>query len=252
MKSAIAYIQQAQRLILAVAFLAVLSIPAQMALALDSPNQPDINPSLTQAEKAVAADSHEETAPHNGPVTTEDEQPAGEHGGEHAKGGLPQLDFSTYTPQLFWMAVIFLILFIVMSKKTLPEIGSIVENRRSLIDSNLKAAEAAGAQADGIRTSYEKNLEQARAAAVKAVQDVELAAKKKAADQADAFRKKADDSIKAAEERVLAQKDKAMGEMKNVAAEVASVAAEKITGVGTDMQNAKAIVDSIAGKAKAA
>jgi F-type H+-transporting ATPase subunit b len=246
MKSAIAYFQQAQRLILAVAFLAVLSIPAQMALALDSPNQPEINPSLTQAEKAPATEGHGEGAPENGAAGHEAQA------GEHAKGGLPQLDFSTYTPQLFWMAVIFLILFIVMSKKTLPEIGSIVETRRDLIDTNLKAAEASGAQAEGIRTSYEKNLEQARAAAVKAVQDVEAAAKKKAADQAEAFRKKADESIKSAEERVLAQKDKALGEMKNVAAEVASLAAEKITGVGTDMQKAKAIVDSIASKPKAA
>jgi hypothetical protein len=43
-----------------------------------------------------------------------------------------------------------------------------------------------------------------------------------------------------------------MGEMTAVAAEVASLAAEKITGVSADVQKAKAIVDSIAGKAKAA
>ena len=134
----------------------------------------------------------------------------------------------------------------------MPDLGKIFENRRSLIGGNLKAAEIAREEAEIIRASYEKNIEQARAQAVKAVQDVELAAKKKAADQAEAFRKRADESIKAAEERVLAQKDKAMGDMSNVAAEVASVAAEKITGIGTDVQKAKAIVDSIAGKAKAA
>ncbi|PZQ44799.1 MAG: hypothetical protein DI551_09415, partial [Micavibrio aeruginosavorus] len=88
--------------------------------------------------------------------------------------------------------------------------------------------------------------------AVKAVQDVEVVAKKKAADQIDLFRKKADLEMKSAEERVLVQKDKSMADMSHVAAEVASLAAEKITGIGTDVQKAKAIVESIAAKPKAA
>jgi F-type H+-transporting ATPase subunit b len=248
MQSAIAYIRKMRATVLTVALLAVVGLAlAHPAFAVDSPNEPDLNPSLTKVEDHAPAAGEAASAEHGAEGTD-----AAAHGGEHKSGGLPQLDFTTYTPQLFWMAIIFLVLFLVMSQKALPDIGSIVEGRRNLIDTNLKAAEGARAQADGIRASYEKNIETARMNAIKAVQDVELAAKKKAADQADAFRKKAEDSIKSAEERVLAQKDKAMGEMKNVAAEVASVAAEKITGVGTDMQKAKAIVDSIAGKAKAA
>lgn len=212
---------------------------------------------LANSEQVLAPE--ESSTPEN-PVTTADENPAARgtpveaanHGGEHSSGGLPQLDFATYAPQLFWMAIIFLVLYLVMAHKALPEIGGIVEHRKGLIDSNLKAAEAARAEAETIRTAYEKNLETARAGAIKAVQDVEAAAKKNAGEQSDAFRKKADESIKTAEERVLAQRDQAMAQMKHVAAEVASVAAEKITGVGTDMQNAKAIVDTIADKAKAA
>lgn len=247
MKSVIVHIRKMQRLVLAVALFATIGlVTTNAAVALDSPNQPDINPSLTKVEDHAPAAGEAAVAEHGAEGAD-----VAAHGGEK-KGGLPQLDFTTYTPQLFWMAIIFFVLFLVMSKKALPDIGNIVEGRRNLIDSNLKSAEDARAQAEGIRASYEKNIEIARANAIKAVQDVELAAKKKAADQAEAFRKKADESIKATEDRVLAQKDVAMGEMKNVAAEVASVAAEKITGVGTDVQKAKAIVDSIAGKAKAA
>lgn len=239
-----AHNRKGHRLILAVVLFAVVAFAsANMALALDSPNQPELAPSLTAAQPAAEGHAVPVEGAHGA---------APAEGGEHSKGGLPQLDFATYAPQIFWMAIIFFILYMVMSKKALPDIGNIVEGRRDLIDTNLKSAESFRAEAETIRASYEKNIESARASALKAVQDVELAAKKKAAEQSDAFRKKADESIKGAEERVLVQKDKAMGEMKNVAAEVASVAAEKITGVGTDMQNAKAIVDSIAGKAKAA
>lgn len=172
---------------------------------------------------------------------------------EHAEaGGLPQLNVGTYPSQIFWLVLSFAILYTAFSKKVLPGIGSVVESRDAMIKGNLAAAESLRAQAEDVRVSYEKNLEAARANAIKAIQDVELAAKQKATDQAETFRKKTDESIKDAETRVGAQKDKALGDMKQVAAEVASIAAEKITGINMDVQKAKAIVDSIADKAKAA
>lgn len=182
-------------------------------------------------------------------------QPAQEHGtaaAEHESGGLPQLNVSTYPSQIFWLLVMFFVLYNVFSKSILPTIGNVVNARDEMVKGNLGEAENLKQQAEAIQAAYEKRLEQSRADAMKAVQDVESAAKKKMADQMDALRKKADLETKAAEERVLVVKDKAMGEMAHVAAEVASIAAEKITGIGTDMQKARAIVDTIAGKAKAA
>lgn len=210
------------------------------------------------AEEAVHGGTtvpEEATSPEDvaGPAaaTPEAENPA--HAAEtHGEGGLPQLNVHTYPSQIFWLLISFVVLYTAFSKSVLPTIGGVVDARDGMIKGNLDEAQRLKDQAENIRSSYEKNLEIARANAVKAVQDVEAAAKKQAADQADAFRKKADAGIKDAEDRVLISKEKAMGDMKNVAAEVASVAAEKITGVGTDMQKAKAIVDSIAGKAKAA
>lgn len=188
-------------------------------------------------------------------VEVEGDEHAGEDSGheQHAEsGGLPQLDVSTYPSQIFWLVVSFAVLYFAFSQKVLPSIGRVVEGRDNMIKGNLRDAEDFRAKADDVRVSYEKNLDIARANAIKAVHDAEIAAKKKAADQAEAFRRKTDESVKGAEERVNAQKDKAMGEMKQVAAEIASLAAEKITGIGTDVQKAKAIVDSIADKAKAA
>jgi len=197
----------------------------------------------------------EATSPNDvaGPAaaTPEAEDPA--HAAEtHGEGGLPQLNIGTYPSQIFWLLVMFTVMYVTFSKKILPTIGGVVNARDGMIKGNLEAAERMRQEAENVKASYEKNLDAARAAAVKAVHDVEMVAKKKAADQMDAFRHKADGEMKSAEERVTAQKDKAMGDMANVAAEVASVAAEKITGISTDMQKAKAIVDSIAAKKKAA
>ncbi len=167
-------------------------------------------------------------------------------------GGLPQLKVETYASQIFWLAVMFVVLYTTFSFKILPSIGSVVHGREGFIKGNLDEAQALKDQAQAIQASYEKTLEQARAKAIAAVQEVEASAKKKASDQLDVFRSKADGEMKSAEERVEGAKSKVMGDMHHIAAEVASDAAQKITGVSTDMQNAKAIVESIAAKKKAA
>ena len=190
------------------------------------------------------------------PVTAVEPSAADQHEAEAAHGkegaGLPQLNIGTYPSQIFWLAVMFTVLYTAFSFKILPSIGSVVHGRENFIKGNLDAAQSLKDQAQAIQDSYEKTLDQARAKAIAAVQEVEQASKQKAADQVDLFRKKADGEIKSAEERVEGAKNKALGDMHNVAAEVASDAAQKITGVSTDMQNAKAIVESIASKKKAA
>lgn len=172
---------------------------------------------------------------------------------EHGKeGGLPQLNVHTYPSQIFWLLVMFTVLYLTFSRAVLPMIGGVVHGRENMIKSNLDDAANLRDQAESIKAAYEKNLELARAKAVQAVQDVENAAKKKASDQIESFRKKAEGDLMAAEERVNTVKSKAMGDMTAVAAEVAGIAAEKITGVSTDRQKVHAIVETIAGKAKAA
>lgn len=205
------------------------------------------------AAKAVPVTAHEgtESPEHANPAAGDDTHAVAEEGhGE--SGGLPQLNIGTYPSQIFWLLVMFAVLYAAFSKSILPAIGSVVHGRENLIKGNLEAAQHLRDQAQAIQAAYEKNLEIAKAQAVQAVQDVEADAKKKAEEQAGVFRKKSESEINAAEERVLAVREKAMGEMSNVAAEVASIAAEKITGINTDVQKARAIVDTIAGKAKAA
>lgn len=230
------------------------TMPVQHAMAAADAKAPssDVGLVLATATEEGAASHDADAAEAEGPQAHDADGDAAHAASDHAEGGLPQLNVSTYPSQIFWLALSFGLLYFAFSKKILPGIGGVVESRDSMIKGNLGMAENLRAQAEEVRHSYEKNLEAARANAIKAIQDVEMASKQKASDQAESFRKKTDETIKDAEVRVGAQKDKAMGDMKQVAAEVASIAAEKITGINTDVQKAKAIVDSIADKAKAA
>jgi F-type H+-transporting ATPase subunit b len=164
-------------------------------------------------------------------ATGEAENPV-EAAEDHGGGGLPQLRLETYASQAFWLLITFAALYLSYSKMILPSIGSVIGAREDKIKGDLDAAESLRAQAEAIRLSYEQGLEQARADARAAIAEVEAASKKQA--------------------RMDDVRAKALGDMTAVAAEVASVAAEKITGVSADVQKAKAIVETIAGKAKAA
>lgn len=210
-------------------------------------------PAIVHAAADATAEAVEDAHNPAGPafVTPEAENPI-EAAEDHGGGGLPQLNVHTYPSQIFWLMVMFVGLYVAFSRAVLPMIGGVVHGRESMIKGNLEEAQKLKEQAEAIQIAYEKNLEAARAKAVQAVQDVEAASKKKASDQIDSFRQKSDKEIGAAEDRVQGAKNKAMGDMTAVAAEVASIAAEKITGIGTDRQKAQAIVETIAGKAKAA
>lgn len=216
---------------------------------------------------AMAAADH--AAPTDQPVTVSEEEgsidnPAGpafatgeaenpvEAAEDHGGGGLPQLRVETYASQAFWLLVTFAVLYLSYSKMILPSIGGVIGAREDKIKGDLDAAEALRAQSEDIRLSYEQGLEKARADAMAAIAEVDAAAKKKAEDRANEFRKKSEVDIAAAESRMDDVRAKALGDMTAVAAEVASLAAEKITGVSADVQKAKAIVETIAGKAKAA
>ena len=49
---------------------------------------------------------------------------------EEKAGGLPQLNPADFAPQLVWLAVTFVVLYLILSRVTLPRIGEVIEERR--------------------------------------------------------------------------------------------------------------------------
>ncbi len=165
--------------------------------------------------------------------------------------GLPQLDFTTYTPQLFWMVLVFALLYIVFSKKTLPDISTVIENRKNHIESNLESAEKLTAEADTVHDKYMAGLQNSQAKASEEIQKAEAKIKEKAATAMEDFRQRSETELEAAETRIMAAKSAAMGDMNAIATDAANVAVEKIIG-SSDATKVKAIVEGMNGKAKAA
>ena len=156
--------------------------------------------------------------------------------------GLPQLDISTYPPQLIWLVLTFAVLYLIMSKVALPRITQILEERQLRIEDNLKKAENLKKEAEAAAQAYEKSLAEARAEAHGIMIDTGNRIAEDAARAQAALSETLDQETLAAEQRISAARDDAMDSLGYVAGEVAQAAAEKLTGERLD---GKEVADAI-------
>ena len=155
---------------------------------------------------------------------------------------MPQLDISTFAPQLVWLTITFVGLYLLMTTLVLPRIGRVLAERKDRIEGTLARAQALKAEAEAARDGYDKALLEARNKAhgeVNAVVErtkAEVNGKLEA--QAHALAAKARD----AEDNVGKAKDRALAGINDAAAEIAKAAAEKLLGGSVDLAKAQAAV----------
>ncbi len=162
-----------------------------------------------------------------------------------ASGGLPQFDPTWFPSQLFWLAIAFGVMYLFFSRKTLPEISSVIDNRRNHIQSDLELADKLTKEAESVQEAYEGSLQSAREEASQVIVKTEESMKEKAAQSFESFRKKSESDIQATETRLEKAKTEALSDMTDIAAQVTSQAVEKITGQKTDEARAKSAIDAL-------
>lgn len=176
---------------------------------------------------------------------------AQQHGG--GSEGLPQFDPTSFPSQIFWLLIAFAFLYIFFSRKTLPEISSVIEGRQEHIQSDLNTAENLKLEADKAHADYDAMMDKARAESSAEFAKADQDSKDKTTARYAAFYERSVKELKEAEKAIEQAKTEAMDDMNALAAEVAAQAAEKIIGVQTDIKQAQTVVDSLQSKrAKAA
>lgn len=121
---------------------------------------------------------------------------------------MPQLDFSTFPSQIFWLIITFGLLYLILAKNFLPRIGSVLEQRRDTVDHDLMKAQQLRAEAQQALEEYEEALVQARSDAQRLAQEVRDEIAKIAAEQeAQAMEKISARMVKAEEELAQLRKN---------------------------------------------
>ena len=136
----------------------------------------------------------------------------------HGGGGtFPPFDTSTYSSQLFWLALSFGLFYLFLSRTVLPRIAETIETRRDRIAHDLDHAAAMKVEADEAIAAYEQALTDAKRKAG----DIAGKARDKAKSDADAERQvveaKLNEDLAKAEVSLQAMKTKALGELDQIA-----------------------------------
>ena len=151
------------------------------------------------------------------------------HGGGSG-GGFPPFNPETFAPQLIWLALTFSALYFIMSRKALPRIADVIEERANRIKRDLDAAERLKGETDKALATYEQALGDAKASASGIAKDTraKLAAdveKEKASVDAQMNVK-----ITEAEARIAATKMKALASVNEIASSTAAAVVARLIG----------------------
>lgn len=166
------------------------------------------------------------------------------------KGGMPQLDFGNplTISQVVWMAVIFFILYLLVSFWALPQVDEVLAERARRIAADLETARAAKAEADAAVVELTEATRRAHAEAQGAIAAAIGQAKEAAAAEAQQFNERLDAQLAAAERQIAEARSAAMGALRQVARETAEMLIRRLTDTTPDSQ----AVDSAVGSALAA
>lgn len=156
----------------------------------------------------------------------------------HGSGGLPQLDPSTFETQLIWLFVVFTFLYMFFSKKSLPEIRTVIENRHERIQNDLDTAGRLKSDAESVRKTYEDGIQKAQTKATEIFAAVEEGLRQKAEKDLKAFSEKSSDKLESSESELKKAKEQAIKEIESVTGDLGKKAAEKILGGKLDAAKA--------------
>ena len=164
-----------------------------------------------------------------------------------ASGGLPQLDFSTWSSQIFWLVITFGLLYFVLAKFILPRIGQGINERSDRIADDLDAASRMQQEAEQAVADYERTVSQAKAKAHNIAEatrksiDADIAKEVEEA-EAEFATKQA-----VADERISKRRADALAQIDAVAQDTTSAIVAKLGGLKPTAAQVKRAISAVKG-----
>jgi F-type H+-transporting ATPase subunit b len=157
--------------------------------------------------------------------TTHTEVPADGH-----KAVFPPFDSSKFEAQLVWLALTFIILYVVISRMALPRIGEVLEERQDRIQRDMDEANRLKEETDKAIANYEEALATARKKANGIAEETRAKLKAEIDAEQQAVEDKINKKAESAENRIAKAKEEAFGEVSKIAQSTTATIVEKLVG----------------------
>ena len=158
---------------------------------------------------------------------------------------MPQLVFTDYGPQVVWLVITFVVLYLLLSKLVLPGIARTLGERDQRLQGDIERAEKLKAEAESTLAAYRKAIGEARAAAQaeikQATETMAAEASRREGELSALFAEKS----KAVEAGIVEAKTRAIADLRNVAGEAARELVTRLVGVAPAAADVAEAVEAV-------
>ena len=159
--------------------------------------------------------------------------------------GMPQLNSEFWASQIFWLALIFLILYTIIWKIFLPKISDSIENRKLRVVNDLNETQKLKENAEKKLSEYNKIIENAKKEAKKIIED----SRKKLENDIKSKKQKLNEQIEkeltAVEKEIINLKKSSISNINKISVEISAEIMKKVIGMDVNSSNVSAIVEDL-------
>jgi len=160
-------------------------------------------------------------------------------------GAFPPFDRETFPSQLFWLAICFVLLYLITARLVQPRVSGILDGRKKQVAGDLAEASRFKSESEHAMAAYEKALADARTRA----QTIASETRDRLQAEGERNRKTLEDQLNArltgAERQIAATKSAAMANVRGIATEAAAAIVTRLTGVTAPEPAVTAAVDAV-------
>lgn len=151
--------------------------------------------------------------------------------GSETKGGLPQLDLTTYPSLIFWSIISLLIGYFLMRYLVTPNIKSILNSRETSIQNDLVKAKSSSQEADKIKQTIIKNQEEIKLKSQSVINGALLEAREMIEKDEKDISNKLDQKISNTENKIINTQKQVIDEVISSAEEITANVVRKFTNL---------------------
>lgn len=158
---------------------------------------------------------------------------------------MPQIDPTWFASQLFWLALTFTLLYVVLAKLVLPPLMDVLEGRKLQVASDVDHAQQCKSQAEQARSDYERVMADARARSQKILSDAIAESTAKTEQAKQQMGREIDTKILQSQKKIAERKNELLVSLTPVASELTALMVERFAKFKAPASSVELAVKSV-------
>ena len=157
---------------------------------------------------------------------------------------MPQLNPEFFVSQLFWLAIFFILLFVILWRFSLPRIATVIEKRQDKINDNLSAAKELQEKAQIIEKKINDHINKAKNDTDEKIKKTIISLQDNVSSQLSKFDKELEDKISKSEKEILRNRDNQIKNINNEIENITRITVSKIANINITAKDISTAIEA--------